>query len=574
MLSQTTIAAVRAYPDMVGILQDYVTLRKRGRNYLGLCPFHTEKTPSFTVSAEKQLYYCFGCQASGDLIDFIQRVEHVGFQESVEFIARRAGIAIETAPEHAWTQRPEDKLRYALQDILAQARRLFSAQLKPETVAYNYLVSREISPDYMARFELGYFPMGFALAEGLLSQEVTPALLNQTGLGTVGSQGQFSSPFRDRLMVPIFDERGRTVGFGARRLDGESMAKYINSEETLLFDKGRLLFGLHLAKSEIKRQDAVILVEGYLDVILMHQHGFVNTVASMGTALTSDQAQRIKRLCSHVFLAFDRDAAGLAAVDRAYGVLSDVGVGVRVIRFEAKDPADYLVAVGAMGMRTALEDSVSYVSFKFDELVRTLGTDSIQNVSKIVETILPFLKQEPDTIVRHHYLKHISKTLGIEQDVLMAKVSDVGYTLPRKRLFQASQQRQNKYVLAEEYILFFLASDREVQASILQRLGDGHLITASGQELADAIVRANHVHHDLLAVLPESQSQRLSQLLVQYSGESLENWEVYCDVILQYRREQRVATLKKQIPELEAGGHDHDLEQALAELQSLIHDPE
>lgn len=570
MLSQATIAAVRAYPDMVGVLQDYVTLRKRGRNFLGLCPFHTEKTPSFTVSAEKQLYYCFGCQASGDLISFIQRVEQLGFQESVELIARRAGIAIEMAPEHARAQRPEDKLRHALQEILAQARRLFSAQLKPDTEAYRYLISREILPEFISRFELGYFPMTYQLSEALLSQEVTPALLNQTGLGTVGDHGQFSSSFRDRLMVPIFDERGRTVGFGARRLDGETIAKYINSEETLLFDKGSLLFGLHLAKSEIKRQDAVILVEGYLDVILMHQHGFVNTVASMGTALTSDQAQRLKRLCSHAFLAFDQDNAGLAAVDRAYGVLSDIGVGVRVMRFDAKDPADYVLSAGATGMRDALEDSVSYVSFKFDELVRTIGTNSIQDVSKIVETIVPFLKQEPDTIVRHHYVKHISKTLGIEQDVLMAKVSDVGYTLPRKRLFQTSQQRQNKYVLAEEYILFFLASNKEVQASILNRLGDGHLITASGQELADAIVRANHVHHDLLAVLSESQSQRLSQLLVQYSGESLSNWELYCDVILQYRREQRVSELKKKIPELEASGQEHLLEQALAELQSLM----
>jgi DNA primase len=570
MLSQTTIAAVRAYPDMVAVLQDYVTLRKRGRNYLGLCPFHTEKTPSFTVSPEKQLYYCFGCQASGDLISFVQRVEQLGFQESVELIARRAGIAIEMAPEHARAQRPEDKLRHALQEILAQARRLFTAQLKPETEAYRYLISREILPEFIARFELGYFPMGFHLSEALVSTEITPELLNQTGLGTVVEHGQFSSPFRNRLMVPIFDERGRTVGFGARRLDGETMAKYINSEETLLFDKGSLLFGLHLAKSEIKRQDAAILVEGYLDVVLMHQHGFVNTVASMGTALTSDQAQRLKRLCAHVFLAFDQDNAGLAAVDRAYAVLCDIGVGVRVIRFEAKDPADYVLSVGASGMRNALEDSVSYVSFKFDELVRTIGTYSIQNVSKIVDAIVPFLKQEPDAIVRHHYLKHISKTLGIEQEVLMAKVSDVGYALPRKRLFQTSQQRQNKYVLAEEYILFFLASNKEVQASILNRLGNSQLVTASGQELADAIVSVPHFHHELLAVLPESHSQRLSQIFVQHSGESLANWEIYCDVMLQYRREQRVSELKKKIPELEASGQEHVLEQALAELQSLM----
>jgi DNA primase len=571
MLSQSTIVAVRAYPDMVGVLQDYVTLRKRGRNYLGLCPFHTEKTPSFTVSPEKQLYYCFGCQASGDLISFIQRIEHLGFQESVELIARRGGIAIEMAPDHDRVQRPEDKVRTAVQDILAQARRLFSAKLTPDTEAYKYVISREISPESIARFELGYFPMTFQLGEALLSHEVTPELLNKTGLGTVGDRGAFSSSFRDRLMVPIFDERGRTVGFGARRLDGESIAKYINSEETLLFNKGTLLFGLHLAKSEIKRQDAVILVEGYLDVIMMHQYGFVNTVASMGTALTSEQAQRLKRLCGHVFLAFDQDNAGLAAVDRAYSVLSDIGVGVRVIRFSSKDPADYLLSVGGEGMRTALEDSVSYVSFKFDELVRTIGVGSIQNVSKIVDTIVPFLKQEPDTIVRHHYVKSISKTLGIEQDVLMAKVSDLGYALPRKRLFQTSQQRQSKYVLAEEYILFFLASNREVQASILYRLGDSPLITESGRELADAIVRAEHVHHDLLAMLPEEHSQRLSQILVQYSGESLENWELYCDVILQYHREARIRELKAEIQNMESSGQGHELEQALAELQSLIH---
>lgn len=152
----------------------------------------------------------------------------------------------------------------------------------------------------------------------------------------------------------------------------------------------------------------------------------------------------------------------------------------------------------------------------------------------------------------------------------MAKVSDVGYALPRKRLFQTSQQRQNKYVLAEEYILFFLASDKEVQTSILNRLGNSQLVTASGQELADAIVSAPHFHHELLAVLPESHSQRLSQIFVQHSGESLANWEIYCDVILQYRREQRVSELKKKIPELEASGQEHVLEQALAELQSLM----
>lgn len=567
MLSQETIQAVRSYPDMGLIVQDYVRLRRQGRNLVGLCPFHSEKTPSFTVSPEKQLFYCFGCQASGDLIDFIQRMEHLGFQESVEFIARRVGIAIEMAPESARVYSQEDRLRHDVQTLLSKARQLFSTQL-PDSLAHAYLVSRGVSQQTMVRFDLGYCSlMAVSQIRDVLGAPIE--LLESSGLGTM-THGQFVCPFRDRLIIPVFDERGKTVGFGARRLDNETLAKYINSEETLVFNKRRLLYGLHLAKAEIKKQDAVILVEGYLDVMMMYQHGFFNTVAAMGTALTGEQVQRLKRLCSQVFLALDQDQAGQAAIERAYIILSDNNIRVRVLKFSEKDPAEQLAKVGASGMQKIMDESVSFVAFKFEKLIKEIGIGSIQHVSKIIDAIVPFLKKESDTVVRHYYVKDFAKTLGVDQEILMAKVSDVGYTLPRKRLFQTPQQRQNKYILAEEHLLFFMASDKEAQAGICHRLGDSHLVTDAGQALANAIVSLGLVHHALLSALPQIDSQRVSQLLVKYSGESAQNWTLYCDMILQYHREQRIQFLKTYIRDLEAGQQEELLEEAMGELQSLM----
>ena len=348
-LSDETVDQVRALSDIVPVIQEYVTLTKRGRNYIGLCPFHSEKTPSFTVSPEKKIFHCFGCHESGDLIEFVSRLEHLNFTETIVFLAEKHGIDVvqeEGSGGHFIAQGDKEKVR----EILMETREKLKLLFKESVISLQYLEKRGLSSESMALFHLGYAPDVFNWVTYFEEKGYSKDLLFKAGIIYQSENGGILSRFRNRLMFPISDAHSRTVGFGARRLDNQKQAKYINSEDSVYFNKRKILYGFDLAKLAIKTNNLVVVMEGYMDVITAHQFGFNYSVACMGTALTQEQVQLIKRLTSNVVLALDDDSAGQQSTERSFEILRQLDCQVKVMQLSGLDPADVLQERGKLAI--------------------------------------------------------------------------------------------------------------------------------------------------------------------------------------------------------------------------------
>ncbi|NLT91672.1 MAG: DNA primase, partial [Actinobacteria bacterium] len=318
-IAQSSVDQVIATADMIEVVSQYTDLRKAGANYSGRCPFHDERTPSFSVNPMEKLYYCFGCGAGGNLIGFVMAKEGMDFPEAVEYLADRYGIALEYEESSARGD-AERRRRERLRRLLEDATRYYERVLwesPAAAAARDYLAGRGLSEEVCRAFRVGYSLPGWErLRDGALAKGFTEQDLLDAGLVLPGKQGRPYDRFRGRIMFPLGDERGRTLGFGARAM-GDEQPKYLNSPETSLYHKSEALFGLHDAKAAVHREDRVFVVEGYTDVLALAQAGVAAVVASMGTALTEQQLERLRRLTSTIYLCYDADAAGLGAMQRA-----------------------------------------------------------------------------------------------------------------------------------------------------------------------------------------------------------------------------------------------------------------
>jgi DNA primase len=420
---------IRAKTDIVAVIGEYVQLRKRGGNFIGLCPFHQEKTASFTVTPDKQMFYCFGCQTGGNVFSFLMKREGLSFTEAVEQLAARAGVTI---PEKAET-RVDPKVRAAaeqrkremelLHRIVDFASRYFHQALlkSPEAEkARQYLARRGVRPETVEKFRLGYSPRSWTTLVGVLGGKgVDPAVAERAGLALKGRDGHYDR-FRGRLMFPIGDQRGQAVGFGARALYEGDEPKYLNSPETPLFSKGRGLYGLHLAAMPIRQKGAALVVEGYMDVIACHEFAFDHAVASMGTALTPDQARAIHRLTSTVVTAFDADAAGTQATLRGLQVLATGGFPVKVAEMPGgKDPDECLRSEGGPeAFRQAVEAAVPLVEYGYALAIRRHDLATIDGRSAISRELLPFLASVDDFAEQQAYVEAFSRRLPVPVSLL------------------------------------------------------------------------------------------------------------------------------------------------------------
>ena len=389
MISQTTVEQVRAYTDIVAVISDYVSLKKRGRNFIGLCPFHSEKSPSFTVSPEKQLWHCFGCHSSGDHISFMMKVDNLTFVEAITHIAHKASITI-VEEEKSFEVSLDERIKAQVLDVLFSAREAFAFFLNPESEGYRYALKRGLSDNMITCFHLGYAPLNWDPVTMLGAKGFSPDLIQKSGLVAVAEDGSFRPRFRHRLVFPVLDHRGRTVGFGARLIESrEDSPKYINTEETILFNKRKLLYGLDKAKNAIRDTGRVIVMEGYMDVIVAHQYGFEESVGSMGTALTAEHAQLLKRYTSVVYLAMDSDVAGQQSVERSCEVLKQAGFQSYVIGLSQKDPADVLQQNGAEFFQKAIQEALPMILFKFNRSLAKYDVSKIEQIPVILQEIIP-----------------------------------------------------------------------------------------------------------------------------------------------------------------------------------------
>lgn len=363
--------AIRDRIDLVELVSEYVRLERAGRNFKGLCPFHTEKTPSFFISPALNRFHCFGCGASGDVFTFLMRIEGLSFREAMRRLAERAGIELreETLPQEAPDER--DRLRK-----LVYAANFFYRQcLRRAPNAQHYLAQRGLTPETVEAFELGYAPDGWDhLLRFLQRHNFSLEDAERAGLLKARDDGSgYYDRFRNRITFPIHDASGRVVAFGARTL-GDEEPKYLNSPETPLFEKRNTLYGWHRARSAILRQKAALIVEGYLDLIMLHQYGFTHSVATLGTAFTDEHAARLKRLTERVYLMFDSDAAGVRATLRAGEALAQAGIPTLIVRLpEGDDPDSLLRTQGAAALQRALDAAIPLALFGIEQVIREIA---------------------------------------------------------------------------------------------------------------------------------------------------------------------------------------------------------
>ncbi len=422
--------------DIVDVVSSYVRLgKKSGSNMFGLCPFHSEKTPSFSVSPDKQIYHCFGCGKGGGVINFIMEVENLSFPEAVEFLAGKAGMQV---PEDSSDR--DSKRRSRMLELNREAARFFHSQLSTPggKAAVDYMINRRISPAVAKNFGLGYAPDSWdSLRNAMKQKGYTDRELFDAGLTKAGKNGGYYDAFRNRLMFPVIDVRGNVIGFSGRIL-GDGEPKYLNSPETLVFNKSRNLFALNLAKKS--KSGYIILSEGNIDVVALHQAGFDSAVASLGTSLTPEQARLISRYTNQVIIAYDSDTAGVKAAQRAISILEKLDLKVKVLRMSgAKDPDEFIKLKGAEAFRNLLEASENQIDYRLRSVTEKYDMDSDEQKVEFLKEATDMVARLPGTVERQVYSMRIASMAGINPEAVSAEVER-----RRKRLWSSARKAEAK----------------------------------------------------------------------------------------------------------------------------------
>ena len=417
------IEEVRMKNDIVNVISGYVRMQKKGSSYFGLCPFHNEKSPSFSVAPAKQMYYCFGCGAGGNVITFVMEYENATFQEAVKMLADRAGISLPET-ENTEEARRKDSRRAQLLEIQKEAAKYYYYMLRSPRgkTGYQYLSGRQLSEETMKKFGLGYADgAGSDLTAYLKSKGYSDELINESGLTAYDEKRGMHDKFWNRVMFPIQDSNHRVIGFGGRVM-GDAKPKYLNSPETMIFDKSRNLYGLNFARTS--RKGNFILCEGYMDVIAMHQAGFTQAVASLGTAFTAGQAGLLKRYTEEVLLAYDSDGAGVNAALRAIGILRESGLRGKVIDMQPyKDPDEFMKNLGAEAFRERIDQAQNSFFFELSVLERDYRMDDPESKTAFHREIAKKLCSFEEEVERENYIESVAQKYNIGFENLRKLVS-------------------------------------------------------------------------------------------------------------------------------------------------------
>ena len=463
------IEEVRTRNDIVEVISGYVRLQKKGSNYFGLCPFHNEKSPSFSVSPGKQMYYCFGCGAGGNVITFLMEYENQTFPEAVRTLAQRAGIALPEADDSK-EARQADSRRAKLLEINKEAAKYFYYQLRTErgSVGMEYLRKRELSDETMNHFGLGYAnKYSNDLIQYLKSKGYSEDLIRDAGLCNVDEKHGMYDKFWNRVMFPIQDINHRVIGFGGRVM-GDGKPKYLNSPETEIFDKSRNLYGLNFARTS--RKGNVILCEGYMDVIAMHQAGFTQAVASLGTAFTSGQASLLRRYANEILLSYDSDGAGVNAALRAIGILKEAGMTGRVINLEPyKDPDEFIKNLGAEAFEERIRKARNSFMFGLEMLEKGYDLNAPEGKTEFLREAARRLARFEEEIERDNYIEAVAKTYHVGYEELKKLVVKVAVqsgmaapaTKPRQTIRQETP-KEDGHIRSQKILLTWLIDRDEL----------------------------------------------------------------------------------------------------------------
>ena len=423
--SEELIDEIRNSNDIVDIISQYVILKRSGRNFFGLCPFHKEKTPSFSVSPDKQIFHCFGCGAGGNVIHFISKIENVDFKESLEILADRAGIKLPTLENNVDSKRLELKEKvYEINKLVAMYyhETLYKPQAKP---AQEYVKKRKLDNKALKEFCIGYAENANVLYKMLKEKGFTEEEILASDL-VIKKGNSYVDRFKNRLIFPIQDIRNRFIAFGGRVLDN-SLPKYINSPENIVYSKARNLYGLNVAKNTKTRK--LIIVEGYMDTVSLHQRGIDNVVASCGTALTEAQGRLLRKYAEKVIISYDSDSAGQAATLRGLEILNNLGCDIRILQMEgAKDPDEYVIKYGNGRFNDLVENAISLVEFKIKVLKKGLNIENTNDKIKFMNEIAKILGGVDNKIEQEIYIDKISSDYNISKEAIYAQINKNEYS--------------------------------------------------------------------------------------------------------------------------------------------------
>ena len=466
---EEVIEEVRMRSDIVDVISGYVKLQKKGSNLFGLCPFHHEKSPSFSVSPSKQMYHCFGCGVSGNVITFVMEYENYSFREAVEMLADRSGVKL---PKMEYSKEAKAKAdrKAALLEINKLAANYFYYQLKQPQgkIGYDYLVKRKLTDETIRRFGLGFSnKISDDLYRYLKSKGYEDELLKDTGLVTIEERGA-RDKFWNRVMFPIMDVNSRVIGFGGRVM-GDAKPKYLNSPETMIFDKSRNLYGLNRARRT--KKPYFLLCEGYMDVISLHQAGFTNAVASLGTALTPGHAALIHRYVQEVYLTYDSDGAGTRAALRAMPILRDAGITAKIIRMEPyKDPDEFIKNLGAEAFEERIASARNVFMYSLEVLEKDYDMNSPEGKTEFMKETARRLTQFEEEIERNNYIEAVAKAyhVGFEElRKLVGKMAvQTGLAKPAERPREIQNNRKNKkedgILVSQKVLLTWLIESEDI----------------------------------------------------------------------------------------------------------------
>ena len=569
---------VKQQADIVRVVGEYVRLKKSGQNFSGLCPFHSEKTPSFAVHPVKQIYHCFGCGVGGDVFKFVMEMEKITFPEAIRVVAEKCGIAVPRARERTPEERKENQQRTSLVELHREAAAFFAQTLNgtPEgRAAKAYLLDRGLDSEAVARFGIGFAPSGGEALLRAMKQKYPEKVIEVSGLFSRDQSRRLYDRFRRRVMFPIANESGKIVAFGGRAL-GDDLPKYLNSPETPIYSKSNVLYHLDRAKEALRQRDFAVLVEGYMDAIAVALAGISNVVASCGTSLTEPQVKLLTRFTRRIIVNYDPDTAGQAATERSLALLLEQGVEVRVLALPGgKDPDSFIRAEGAAAYTKLLNEAPPYVDYLISR-ARQMDLTSAEGKLRAVNFLMPYVQRIPDRILRSEWATRIAQQLRIEEPVL------------RESMRKAANERRSEVKArpelvgragkpAERRLVQMLIEAEEFRSQLAQeiRAEELHQGLETERILAVLVAACESGERPDAATLAMALEDRDRRLLfeIAFEAAAAPTWEeaASCLAVLRRRRaEEELAVVQKQIEtQAAAAGAGGEMRRLLERKQEL-----
>ena len=585
--SEELIEEIRNRNDIVDVISQYVILKRSGRNFFGLCPFHKEKSPSFSVSPDKQIFHCFGCGVGGNVIHFTSKIENLSFRETIELLAEKSGVELPTLDNKQDNKEAILKSKvYEINQIAAEFyhNNLYLPTSKP---AQEYVKKRKMDNRTLKNFLIGYAGNYNELYTLLKSRGYTEEQILASSLVNKTPDGKFIDRFRKRLMFPIQDVRGKVIAFGGRVLD-DSKPKYINSPENIVYSKGRHLFGLNVARKIENKMKRIIIVEGYMDAISLHQRGIHNVVASLGTALTEAQGHLLRNNGEQVIIGYDSDGAGQAATMRGLEILQSMGCDIRVLQIEgAKDPDEFIVKYGPERFLKQVDKSISLIEYKVKVLKNTLNLENANDKIKFLKEIAKVLSKVENSIEKEVYIDKISQDYNISKQAIIAEINKLMYANNKgekvlERAKPKIEERQNKPIEVQDdkkerlLIHLLLNYPNESYIKIKDNIGLEDLKSIKNQsivkKLYEELEKGNsNITNNIINYFEEEETINYLSGIMAYDFEITEVNKCVDDIINNYAKEKMIMQRNKILKELERKDlQPEQLSELESELSSII----